>query len=105
MSLIIVRITCPDRETARRIAAILVAERLAACAHLGAEIESTYWWQGRVETARETPLLLNTRAALFDATAARVRALHPYELPAIVGHPIEATGDYAAWVAAETRAV
>lgn len=102
MSLFLIRITCPDRETAGRMAAALVAERLAACAHVGEEIESTYWWNGAVETARETPLLLKTRATLFGAAAARVRDLHPYEVPAIVGHPIEAVDDYAAWVAAET---
>jgi periplasmic divalent cation tolerance protein len=103
MTPIAVSIACPDRETARGIAAALVAERLAACAHVGPELESCYWWNGRVETVGEVAVLLKSHHGLFDAIAARVRDLHPYEVPAIVAQRITATGDYATWLAAETR--
>ena len=102
MRLIAVWITCSDPAAARSIAAALIEGRLAACAHLEPEVESTYRWRGRVETARETPLRVTTRAGLFDRVAQAVRALHPYETPAIVAHPLEGTSDYAAWAYAET---
>ncbi len=96
--------TCPDRGSAEAIAAALVADRLAACVHIEPEIESRYRWRGRVETAREIPLLIKTRAGLFEAVAAVIRARHPYETPAILGKPLPlASGDYRAWVLAETR--
>jgi uncharacterized protein involved in tolerance to divalent cations/catechol 2,3-dioxygenase-like lactoylglutathione lyase family enzyme len=101
--LIAVTTTCPDRTTAEAIAATLVADRLAACVHIEPEIESRYRWRGRVETAREIPLLIKTRAGLFEAVAAAIRARHPYETPAILGRPLPlASDDYRAWILAET---
>lgn len=106
MDLITVEIPCPDRATAEAIAEALLAARLAACAHVAPEIASLYHWQGRVERAAETPLRLKTRAGHFDAIAARVRALHPYETPAILAWPIaHVTADYRAWVIEETAAI
>jgi uncharacterized protein involved in tolerance to divalent cations/catechol 2,3-dioxygenase-like lactoylglutathione lyase family enzyme len=97
--------TCPDRASAEAIAAALVADRLAACVHVEPEIESRYRWRGRVETAREIPLLIKTRAGLFEAVAAAIRARHPYETPAILGTPLPlASADYRAWIVAETGA-
>ncbi len=98
-----IEVTCPDDATAERIAAALLGRRLVACAHLRPAIRSRYHWRGRIEDAAETPLTLRTRAALFDAVAAAVRALHPYETPAIVATAIVAADPaYAAWLAAET---
>jgi periplasmic divalent cation tolerance protein len=103
MDLIAVEIPCPDRATAEAIATALIEARLAACAHVGSEITSVYLWRGRIERAAETPLRLKTRAAHFDTLAARVRALHPYEIPAILAWPIvHATADNREWLAAET---
>jgi periplasmic divalent cation tolerance protein len=98
-----VEINCPDLATARALAEALVGRRLAACANLGSPIESLYHWKGRVERATEVPLTLKTAAALFPALAEATRALHPYETPSIVAHPVAAvTEDYRAWVIAET---
>jgi periplasmic divalent cation tolerance protein len=103
MKLLDVWINCPDADHARRIAERLVEARLAACANIYAPIESVYRWQGAIERAREVPLLVKTRAELFDAVAAEARALHPDDTPAI--HALEAaavTADYLAWAYAET---
>ncbi len=62
-----------------------------------------YHWQGAVETAREIPLTIKTRAALYDRVAAAIRARHPYELPEILAVSIrDASPDYLAWIDAET---
>jgi periplasmic divalent cation tolerance protein len=103
--LVTVEITCPDAASARAIAEALVAGRLAACASIGAPIESRYHWKGDIEQAAEVPLTLKTTAARFPALAAAARALHPYETPSILAHPVAAvTDDYRAWVVAETAA-
>lgn len=100
---IVVHVPCPDAATAATIAEDLLTQRLVACAHAAPAIRSRYHWKGAIERALEVPLTLTTRADLFDAVAAAVRALHPYEVPAILAQPVTATPDYAAWVAAETR--
>ena len=98
-----VYIIAADADEAERIAEALVAERLAACVNLLGSVTSVYRWKGAVERANEVALIVKTRRDLFDRLAARVRALHSYEIPAIVAWPIVA-GDaaYLAWVAEET---
>ena len=104
MQLIEIRVNCPDRETAGRIGEKLVAARLAACANIGTPIESIYRWEGAVEHATETPLLLKTRAGLFAAVAAEAAALHPWDVPAITATDIrDAAPSYRDWIVAETR--
>ena len=103
MQFIDILITCPDRQTASRIARICVDERLAACANIGEAIESIYRREGQIEEAMEFPLLLKTRAELFDRLAARVKAEHPYEVPCIMATELVAVDPaYAAWLEAET---
>jgi periplasmic divalent cation tolerance protein len=104
MQFIDVLITCPDRQTASRIARVCVDERLAACANIGEQIESIYRWKGQIEKAMEFPLFLKTRAKLFDRLAARVKAEHPYETPCIIATEIAAIDQaYARWLEEETR--
>ncbi|MDX6750813.1 divalent-cation tolerance protein CutA [Geminicoccaceae bacterium 1502E] len=97
-------VTCADAAEARRIAAALVAERLAACGNMIEGMRSVYRWQGQIETATECVLLLKTRSALVDELSRRVKALHSYECPCVVALPIEGGhGPYLDWIAAETR--
>ena len=99
-----VLITAPDEETARRIARALVEERLAACVNLLPGVRSIYRWQGAVEEAAEVLLIAKTHAERVAALAARVRALHPYELPEVVVLPVSDGSDaYLRWVVAESR--
>jgi periplasmic divalent cation tolerance protein len=80
-----VYVTCPDETTAEKIAVTVVEERLAACANILGKIRSVYRWEGRVENADEVGLLLKTSAEKFAALRQRVVALHPHEVPCIVG--------------------
>ena len=91
--------TCPDDASAERIAATLVAERLAACVNRVSGLLSIYRWQDAVEHANETLLLIKTSEARFDALAERLRALHPYELPEVIAVPIaKGLPEYLQWV-------
>jgi periplasmic divalent cation tolerance protein len=88
-----------SREAAERLAALLVEERLAACAQVIGPVTSVYRWEGRVERATEWLCLLKTTAGRLPALVARIRAEHPYQVPEIVAVPIVA-GDpaYLAWI-------
>lgn len=98
--------SAPDVETARRIANALLDARLAACVQVGAAVESLYHWRGKRETCLEVPVSIKTRAGSFDAVAAAIRAVHPYELPEIVAVPIiDGSPDYLAWIHDETDPV
>lgn len=101
---LLVLTSLPDPQSAERLAQALVGERLAACVNILAPCASVYRWQGEIETAQETPLLIKTSRSQYGKLEQAIRAEHPYELPEIVAVTIEAgLPAYLAWVAAETR--
>jgi periplasmic divalent cation tolerance protein len=79
----------------------VVEERLAACAQVSGPIESTYRWDGRIETATEWYGHFKTTLARAPALRARLSELHPYDTPEIIVMPI-AGGDpaYLRWIEA-----
>jgi periplasmic divalent cation tolerance protein len=77
----IVLTTVAHAEEAARMGRTLVEERLAACATLIPAAQSIYRWQGQIETAQETLLLLKTEADRLGALEARLHEIHSYETP------------------------
>lgn len=93
----------PDREQALSLARKLVESRLAACVNIMAECESVYAWEGKIETAREVPLLIKTAAQHYRKVEAMIRQDHPYELPEIVAVSLsDGLPEYMRWIASET---
>lgn len=76
--------TVPSRDAAAKIANMLLDEKLAACVQL-LPIESFYVWDGKTQNAAEILLLIKTRTVLFEDAIVRIKALHPYSVPQIVG--------------------
>lgn len=102
--LLLVITNLPDQDSARRMAEMLIAERLAACVNALAPCTSIYRWQGRVETAQEIPLLIKTLVSHYGKVEAAIRQHHPYELPEIIAVPLSsALPEYLAWAAAEIQ--
>jgi periplasmic divalent cation tolerance protein len=91
--------TCPNLRVAKRIAAALVGEGLAACVNVVPGLQSVYRWRGKVESAREVLLVIKARGRDYGRIEARIRALHPYELPEVVSVAV-ASGysRYLAWI-------
>lgn len=101
--ILLVLTNLPDAESAARLAARLIEERLAACVNVLAPCTSVYRWQGAVETATETPLLIKTPRSCYGKLEQAIRQAHPYELPEIIAVPVAAgLPAYLDWVAAET---
>jgi periplasmic divalent cation tolerance protein len=95
----IVLTTAATAEEAARIGRILVEERLAACATALPGVLSIYRWQGAVESAAETLLLLKTGEAQLSALESRLLALHSYETPEFLVLAVEAgSAGYLAWL-------
>jgi periplasmic divalent cation tolerance protein len=92
--------TCPNVRSARRIARVLVEERLAACVNILPIAQSIYRWRGQVETAREFLLIIKSRGRDFPVIEKRLRRLHPYELPEIIAVPVaDGYARYLSWIA------
>lgn len=101
---LLVLVTAPNPEKAAELARALVEEGLAACGNVLPSLRSIYRWAGQVHDEPEALLMLKTRADLFEPLRARVVALHPYEVPEVIGLPIEVGhAPYLAWISASTR--
>ena len=96
---VLVYSTFPTPEVAEDVGRALVEARLAACVNILPPMRSIYKWKGKTESADEQLLLIKSACERFPALMARVRALHPYELPEIVAVPIaDGLPDYLAWL-------
>lgn len=103
-SVIIALSTCPDETTAAGIAATLVTEGLAACVNRIGGLRSTYAWDGRLHDEPEILLIMKTTAARLAALEARLKDLHPYELPELVALPVTGGNErYLDWVRSGVR--
>lgn len=101
---LLVMTNMPNAESACALAALLVERRLAACVNCMPGVRSTYRWQGAIEEAEETGLLIKTTAARYAELEAAIQSAHPYELPEIIAVPLAAgLPAYTAWIAQETR--
>jgi periplasmic divalent cation tolerance protein len=100
----IVLTTAANAEEAQRLGRTLVEERLAACATLIPAVQSIYHWQGQVESATETLLLLKTGSDQLPALEARLHELHSYQTPEFLVLNVESgSPSYLEWLQASLR--
>jgi periplasmic divalent cation tolerance protein len=82
-------VTCEGREQAEAIAEAVVGEGLAACVNVVPGVRSCYVWEGKRMWSDEVMLMIKTSRGRYERLEARVKALHSYEVPEIVGVGIE----------------
>jgi periplasmic divalent cation tolerance protein len=96
---IMVTVTADSEEQAKRIAEILLTRRLVACANIVANVQSHFWWKGKVNHSKELLILLKSRGELLDEIVRVVKENHSYEVPEVVALPIVGGNpDYLRWV-------
>ena len=97
--------TWPSIVEAEKAGRNLVERRLAACVNVLPGMISHYRWQGAIERAEETVMIIKTRASLAEPVRTAVKELHSYSTPAFLVIPIESIDDnYLEWLLAETKA-
>ena len=101
---IVVLVTCGSEEEALNIAHSLVDERLAACVNLISPIRSIYRWEGKIWDEKEWLLIIKTGRERFEELEKKVKALHSYSVPEIIGLPIvEGSSSYLEWLKEMTK--
>jgi len=101
---ILILVTASSGEEAHCIADKLLAERKAACVNIVSGVSSFFWWGNKVDSARETLLLIKSRKSLLHDVIKLVKANHFYEVPEIIALPIiGGNPDYLEWIEKETR--
>lgn len=99
-----VLITTPPGKPAKLIAEQILSKRFAACVNILPTVESTYWWKGKRESAKECLLIVKTTRKNLKALISFVREIHPYSVPEIIALPIQAGNpEYLHWIEIESR--
>ena len=101
---IVILISTPSEEEAHRIADLLLNQRKAACINILPRVDSLFWWQGKLEEAKESLLIVKTRASLLPEVIALVKGAHSYQIPEIIALPIlGGNEDYLKWIDSEVK--
>jgi periplasmic divalent cation tolerance protein len=96
--------TTATKEDARKIASILVEEKLAACVQIVDPITSVYRWQETIEEEQEVLLLIKSTQDLVAPIAKLLDRIHPYEVPELAATPIiDGSNDYLSWLGENLR--
>ena len=100
---ILIYTTFETPDHAREVGRALVSARLAACVNIIPGMTSIYEWEGTLQEAAETVMLIKSRAGLRERLLEETKRLHPYDTPALLVLAL-AGGDAAFidWICAQT---
>lgn len=91
--------TCPDQQSAVKIANTLVEKKLAACVNILPNVVSIYRWQQQIEQATEVMMMIKTTSQQLAELTSAIKQLHPYDVPEIITVNIQqGDNDYLNWI-------
>lgn len=95
----VVYITAPDGKQAKRLARVVLEKKLCACVNIIKNIESFFWWRGKIDSAKEMLMIVKTRKSLLPKLIKAIRSIHSYEVCEIIALPIIAGNKpYLEWI-------
>ena len=96
---VVVFITTDTDREAQKIAEILLDRKKAACVNIVPNLDSRFWWKGKIDSAQESLLIVKTKASLLDEVVNLVKENHSYEVPEVIALPIVGGNpDYLRWI-------
>ena len=101
--MILILTTLPSLSAGRKLADLLLKQKLAACISLTQAVESHYVWKKRREKSKEYFCWIKTRKSSAKAVEKFLVKHHPYEVPEILFLPVvRAHSPYLKWLMAAT---
>ena len=95
--------TTSTKASADKIAKTLVKQRLAGCVQILGPIQSSYWWNGKLQNAREWLCLIKAQSRDYRRIELAIKKEHPYEVPEVLALPIlSGNNEYLRWIRRET---
>lgn len=92
-------VTAPTIEEGKKLARILVENKLAACVNIIPNIFSLYKWKGNIEEDNEHILLIKTTDEKSDLIIQKIDEIHSYDIPECIGFKIEKGSEkYLNWI-------
>ncbi len=100
----ILLVMCRSTIEADKIASELLKKRIVACASVLPGVTSKFWWNGKINKAREVMLIIKTKNRNFKIAEKEIKLLHSYEIPEIIAVPITAGSEkYLRWIGSSTK--
>jgi periplasmic divalent cation tolerance protein len=100
----LVLVTAPDVKVANKLIRIILQNRLAACANLIPQIESHYWWKGKIENSDEVLIIFKTTRPRLAEMEKCVLKNHPYDTPEFLALPVgSGNKKYLDWILESVR--
>ncbi|MDD5129252.1 MAG: divalent-cation tolerance protein CutA [Candidatus Omnitrophica bacterium] len=89
---------------AKKVASALIKQKLAACVNITDKVNSLFFWEGKVQKAKESLLIIKSKKEKLTRLIKLVKSLHSYTVPEIIAIPI-LSGDkpYLRWIDAVLR--
>jgi periplasmic divalent cation tolerance protein len=102
----VVIMTAGSMEEAKKIVRALLEEKLIVCGNIVDNVSSLFWWQDKIEEAKEVLVIMKSQQSLFKQLSARVAELHSYDVPEILAVPIvDGSQGYLDWMKAALESV
>ena len=96
---IVLFITAATGEEAQQISRTLLERKKAACINIIPEVNSRFWWEGKLDAGRESLLIVKTKASLLPEIIDLVKEVHSNIVPEIIALPIiGGNQDYLDWI-------
>jgi len=96
---VVIFVTASSKKEADGIARALLKKKLAACVNITDTVKSLFWWQGKIDTAKELLLIIKSKRALLPQIIKLIKSKHGYDVPEIIVLPIIAgNSDYLRWI-------
>jgi periplasmic divalent cation tolerance protein len=101
---LVVLTTIEKSDEGEILARLIIDSGLAACVQILPPITSMYRWEGKVEKANETLLLIKTTRVAYPALEKLIIQNHSYKVPEIISLPVEkGLKDYLDWLTTSMR--
>ena len=87
---IVVFITAPTKREAKKIANVLIKNKMAACVNITDKIDSLFWWKGKINSLKEVLLIVKSKKEKLPQIIKFVKSAHSYSVPEIISLSIGA---------------
>ena len=97
---IVVFCTTPeDEKIAKKLADLIIKEKLAACVNTIKSVNSSFIWQNQIDNENENLLIIKTVSSKYKELEKSILQNHPYDCPEIIAIPIvNGSAEYLKWI-------
>ncbi len=92
-------VSFPNAEVAKKIARILVTDKLVACAKVINNIDSFYMWEGALQEDHEVYLMIKSLENKVSGIKKVLDSEHPYKVYEFLYHEVKSVNEkYSDWI-------